>query len=178
MANLLVPRSISNSENLPIPRLTCDRCSCHRSCRFAGTAAEESRDGEHSRDLDLLRIFRVTSEKQALAATRTDALLGKQFEELVTNRQMTKSPCLGSEVLRSLAAFQLGFRGSSWRSSRLLERSLRDMVSRRRLNRLAWSRPFFTLKIVELQSTDAVWAIAMATCPICSLLAEFGVFAS
>ena len=62
-------------------------------------------------DLDLLRIFRVAAGKQGLAAIGTDTLLGRQFEELLTDRQMGVIPSLGAGVLRLLAPFPLRFLG-------------------------------------------------------------------
>ena len=47
-------------------------------------------------NLNLLRIFRAAAGRQGFAATGTNILLGRQFEELVTNRQMRVIPSLGS----------------------------------------------------------------------------------
>ena len=49
--------------------------------------------------------------KKGLAATGTHTLLGRKFEDLLTDRQVGVIPSLGPGVLRLLAPFPLRFLG-------------------------------------------------------------------
>jgi len=104
-------------------------------------------------------------------------LLGRQFEELLTNRQMRIIPSLGSRVLRLLAPFPLRFPGVVLG----IVQVIRAIAPRRGLGaspeEIGLELAFFTFELFDFpfQLGDALLGIAMATFPICGLLAEFGV---
>jgi hypothetical protein len=104
-------------------------------------------------------------------------LLGRQFQELLTNRQMRIIPSLGSGVLRLLAPFPLGFQGVVLGVFQVVG----PIAPRRGLGaspeEIGLELAFFTFELFDflLQLGDAVQGIAMATFPICGLLAEFEV---
>ena len=131
-------------------------------------------------DLDLLRIFRAATGKQGFAATRTDTLLGRQFEELVTNRQMRVIPSLGPGVLRLLAPLPLGFPGVVLGIVQVIGAIAPRRGLRASPEEIGLELAFFTVELFDslLQPADAVQGIAMATFPICGLLAELDVLAS
>jgi len=112
-----------------------------------------------------------------LAATGTDTLLGRQFEELLTNRRMGVIPSLGSAVLRLLAPFPLKFPGVVLGIVQVIG----AIAPRRGLGaspeEIGLELAFFTFELFDflLHLGDAVQGIAMATFPICGLLAEFAV---
>jgi hypothetical protein len=102
-------------------------------------------------------------------------LLGRQFEELVTNRQMRVIPSLGPGVLRLLAPFPLRVRGVLLGIVQVIG----AIASRRGLGaspeEIGLELAFFTFELFDFpfQLGDALQSIAMATFPICGLLAEF-----
>ena len=130
-------------------------------------------------DLDLLRIFRVATGKQGSAATGTDTLLGRQFEELLTNRQMGVIPSLGSGVLRLLAPFPLRFPGVVLGIIQVIGAIAPSRGLGASPEEIGLELAFFTFELFDflLQLGDAVQGIAMATLPISDLLAEFEVLA-
>ena len=128
-------------------------------------------------DLDLLRIFRAATGKKGIAAPRTDALLGGQFGEGFTNRQVGIIPSLGTGVPRLLAPFPLRFLGDVFG----IVQVVRAIAPRRRFGatpeKVGFELAFFTFELFDFlfQLGDALQGIAMATLPISDLLAEFEV---
>src|ERR1700677_1391856 len=129
-------------------------------------------------DLDLLRIFRAATGKKGLAATRTGALLGRQFDELVTNLQMRVIPSFGSGVVRLLAPFPLRFLGIVLGIIQVIGAILSSRGLGTSPEKVGFELAFFTFELFDFlfQLGDALQGIAMATFPISDLLAEFKVF--
>jgi hypothetical protein len=128
-------------------------------------------------DLDLLGIFRVAMEEQRFSALGTDTSLGRQYGELVHDRQMGVIPSLRTRVVRLLAPFPLRSPGVVLGIVQVMgaitsSRGLRAFPEEIRLE-LAFF-PFESFGVL-LQRGDPSQGIAMATLPISGLLAELEV---
>ncbi len=104
-------------------------------------------------------------------------MLGRQFEDLLADRQVGVIPSLGAGILRLLAPFPLRFLGVVLGIIQVIG----AITSRRVLGafpeeiRLEFA--FFPFELFDflLQLGDAEQGIAMATLPIAGLLAQFEV---
>jgi hypothetical protein len=130
-------------------------------------------------DLDLLRIFRVAAKSQRFSALGTDTFLGRQFGELVLDRQMGVIPSFGDGIVRLLAPFPLRF----LRVVLGIIQVIGAIAPRRGFGaapkKVGFELAFFTFELFGFlfQLGDALQGIAMATFPISDLLAEFEVLA-
>jgi hypothetical protein len=114
---------------------------------------------------------------QGLAAIRTHTSLGGQFEDLLADRQVGVIPSLGCSIARLLAPLPRSFLGVVLGIIQMIG----AIPSRRGLGALAeeirLELAFFPFELFDvlLQRGDPSQGIAMATLPICGLLAGFEV---
>ena len=131
-------------------------------------------------DLDLLGVFGVTSETQRLAAIGADTLLGRKFDEFLTDRQTGIISPLGSGVLRLLAPFPLGLLGVVLGIIQVIGAIVQRLGFGASSEEIGLELPFFTFELFDFLAPTAAMrsqGIAMATLPISDLLAEFEVLA-
>jgi hypothetical protein len=114
---------------------------------------------------------------QGLTASGTQTLLGRQFEDLLADRQVGVIPSLGCGVPRLLTPLPLRFLGVVLGIVQVIG----AIVSRRGFGtfpeQIRLELAFFPFELFDLliQLGDPVQSIAMATFPISGLLTEFQV---
>jgi hypothetical protein len=125
----------------------------------------------------LLGIFRVAMEEQRFSALGTDTSLGRQYGELVHDRQMGVIPSLRTGVVRLLASFPLTSQGVVLGIVQVMGAITSSRGLRAFPEEIRFELAFFPFELFDLllQLGDPSQGIAMATLPISGLPAEFEV---
>jgi hypothetical protein len=106
-------------------------------------------------------------------------LLGRQFDELLTDGQMGVIPSLGTRVPRLLATVPLGFLGVVLGTIQIIGAIVPRLGFGASPEKIGLELAFLAFKLFDLllQPGDAVEGIAMTRLPISDLLTEFEVLA-